>query len=282
MGDATARDVVEMLRRHYLPKGRPAGGVLAVEIEAPGGHRRADAIWAPLTISGGAGLVGHEIKVARSDVIAELSDPTKCEPWLRYCSQWYLTVSDPALVEGLDVPEAWGIMAPPSGRRRRSMTILRQAPLRKVEDGPGWRRIAAWDHWHMRDKIIEAQHSQRYLQQDVERLRKELRDARSGEWVRQDPDAAKIKSVLMKVRESTGMHTQPDMPFIFTEDLSVEEIARAILDAAATRKAAESVRRELDSLITLTDDPLARARKQLIAIQTQIGATSWPSPTSSP
>ena len=77
----TARDVVAMLQRHYLPEGRPAGGVLAIEIGAPDGTRRADAVWAPFTIAGGDGLIGHEIKVTRSDVLAELADPAKADPW---------------------------------------------------------------------------------------------------------------------------------------------------------------------------------------------------------
>lgn len=78
-----AGDLVAMLRRHYLPEGRPPGGIFAGEIESPDGRRRADALWAPWSIAGGAGIVGHEVKVSRSDVLTELADPMKAEPWAR-------------------------------------------------------------------------------------------------------------------------------------------------------------------------------------------------------
>src|SRR5690348_2999491 len=75
----TAKHMVEMLRRHYLPEGRPPAGVFAPEIGSPDGKRRADLIWMPTTIAGGTGLHGHEIKVSRSDLLTELDDPTKAD-----------------------------------------------------------------------------------------------------------------------------------------------------------------------------------------------------------
>lgn len=151
-----ASDVVAMLRRHYLPEGRAAGGIFAAEIESPDGRRRADAIWAPWSMTAGDELVGHEVKVARSDVLAELADPMKADPWLGYCSRWYLVLARPALVDGLDVPESWGIMAPPSGRRTRSMTVIRPAPkLKHGDTASGWRRIATWDHNRQAARLVE-------------------------------------------------------------------------------------------------------------------------------
>jgi hypothetical protein len=109
VGEAlSSTDVLTLLRRHYPPPGRPPAGILAEEVVGPDGRRRADAVWAPLVHSAGSELVGHEAKVTRSDVLTELADRTKCDPWMRYCDRWWLVVSDPGLVTGLDLPDAWG------------------------------------------------------------------------------------------------------------------------------------------------------------------------------
>lgn len=66
MTETTARDVLDMLRRHYLPEGKPPGGIFAPEIQSPDGGRRADLIWQGVTAGSGYRLIGHEIKVTRS------------------------------------------------------------------------------------------------------------------------------------------------------------------------------------------------------------------------
>lgn len=148
MSAHTSQTMTELLRQHYNPDGRALSHLFMPEIGAPNGRRRADLLVAPTSIAGAKAntLIGHEIKVSRSDVMAELADPTKADPWLRYCNRWYLVISDPALVDGLEVPELWGIMAPPSGRRTRSMTILRPAP-KLTPDGdlaPAVSRMSAY------------------------------------------------------------------------------------------------------------------------------------------
>ncbi|MFD4957130.1 hypothetical protein [Microbacterium sp. NPDC058389] len=130
----TAKDMIEMLRAHYIAPSKPAGGYFVPELTAPHSNRRADLIWLPLTSQERGRIIGHEVKVSRADIIQELADPTKADAWARYCSQWWLVVSDPDLLFGLAVPEHWGIMAPPSGRLRRSMTVVRPAPELRPED----------------------------------------------------------------------------------------------------------------------------------------------------
>lgn len=152
----TARDVMDMLRRHYLPETRPAGGIFAAEIAAPDGSRRADLIWQGCSAAGGHELVGHEVKVSRADVAVELADPTKSDPWQRYCDRWWLVIPDPALVEGLTLPHSWGVLTPPSGRRTRSMTIHTPAPaLKPANQAPALRTLAAWMH-HRHDETARA------------------------------------------------------------------------------------------------------------------------------
>lgn len=144
----TASDMIAMLRRHYLPEGKQPAGIFAPEIAAPASTRRADLIWQGVSTAAQGELIGHEVKVSRPDVLAELADPMKADAWMRYCDEWWLVVADPALVDGLEIPGLWGVMAPPSGRRTRSMTILRKAPrLKPVDRAPAYETIAKWLHW---------------------------------------------------------------------------------------------------------------------------------------
>lgn len=269
----TAHDVVDMLRRHYLPEGRPAGGVLAVEIGAPDGTRRADAIWAPFTIAGGDGLIGHEVKVTRSDVLAELADPTKADPWGQYCTQWWLTVSDPALVDGLEIPEAWGVMAPPSGRRTRSMTILRPAPKRKVGNtGPAWRRLMAWEHHRAATALAEARRTIEYRDQQIERLETQLRDRPLAAEGRAHPHAVRVANILRAV-DAAAYRQDGRLPagvWIGRDDVTDDDIVAALLDVATTRALTAKARRDLDELVRDAENltrPLAGLSKALAALE---------------
>lgn len=153
----TSKDMVRLLKNHYLPENVPPGGILATEIGSPDGKRFADALWQSMTRSGGMKLVGHEIKVSRADVMVELKDIAKAEPWMQYCDQWWLTVSDPAIVEGLDIPSSWGIMSPPSGRKRRSMTIIQDAPMLKpISKDAGLLRLLTWQSMQTAKTVQEA------------------------------------------------------------------------------------------------------------------------------
>lgn len=58
----------------------------------------------------GAGqIIGHEVKVSRSDWLRELADPTKAEVWARHCHAWYVVVPDAALVKREELG-SWGLM----------------------------------------------------------------------------------------------------------------------------------------------------------------------------
>jgi hypothetical protein len=170
-----ARALLAMLRRHYLPENVLPAWIFLPEIGAPDSNRRADLICQGLAGATGRRIVGHELKVSRADLLHELDDLSKPDPWLRYCDQWWLVVSDPALLKGLDLPERWGIMAPPSGRRTRSMTVIRDAPIVKIDDqGAAFRTIAAkvyWDAQGLRAQVKHAQDDSRYLREQIEKLR---------------------------------------------------------------------------------------------------------------
>lgn len=238
-----ARDVINLLRGHYNAPNRPIGWLFAPEIQAPNSTRRADLITAPLTRSGGSGLVGHEVKVSRSDVLAELADPTKHDDWAKYCDYWYLVVSDPALVDGLDIPEHWGIMSPPSGRRTRSMTLIRKAPRLSPIDGvDGWAKLARWKTFQAEDKISSAERDEAYLKRKVEGLEQQVKDLKiSGAGTHLSPYLKQGLALLELVSQRT--HDAE-----IWERAEPELIADAVVDAVATRRAAAVQRQSIDQL----------------------------------
>jgi hypothetical protein len=103
-------------------------------------------IWQGYAASSGHELIGHEIKVTRADLQADLAEPMKSDPWQRYCDRWYLVVPAMAICERLALPLTWGVLTPPSGRRR-SMTVSVAAPrLHPDEQAPALRTLATWLH----------------------------------------------------------------------------------------------------------------------------------------
>lgn len=266
--DVTSRDVVDMLRRHYFPEGRPAAGVLAVEIGAPDSQRRADAIWAPLTTSGGTGLAGHEIKVSRSDVVVELADPTKADAWAKYCTHWWLTISDPSLIDGLDIPDHWGVMAPPSGRRTRSMTIIKKAPTMKVSnDGPAWRRVFAWQAHKHESANWRTQQDKRMLEHDVERLRETIKDLRSQTPTKDDPTSKVVREIVANMRDLSAHNQQWRLS---AREIDVAAVALAAYELQQARELTKnlqsSVNRLIDQVDRLMQDPLKYIKQELQAL----------------
>lgn len=242
-----ADDVVRMLRRHYLPEGRPLGGLFAAEVGSPDGRRRADAVWAPLTTAGGTGLVGHEVKVSRADVLVELADPTKAEPWAQYCHRWWLVVADPALVDGLDVPEAWGIMAPPSGRRTRTMTVVRPAPALHLKDpAPALRRLLAWQTFGTSDELIRAQYRVQAADTECDRLSREVAELRATSGTPHGSPHTKRIARLVHDIETAARRA----PLYYADADAIDQaVVAAAVDHLATRRAAEDLRHQVRRMV---------------------------------
>lgn len=278
----TAADMVVMLRRHYLPDPRTPAGVFAPEIQTPDGSRRADLIWMPATIAGGAArggkrieLWGHEVKVTRQDVLVELADPTKAEAWAQYCTRWWLVVLHPSLIDGLDVPLAWGVLAPPSGRRTRSLTVVRDAPeLTPVNQAPALERLARWQLFKHRDEQFAATRERERAEQDATWLRRRLEDAEAGQ-LPPSPNARLVAAVVDAL-EKAG-HRRPWMA---SEAQHVEAIARAVVATEQTAALAERAREHIEMLVrqvqSLADPfrnalgPLGELVKQAKAIEREV------------
>lgn len=265
----TASDMIDLLRAHYLPENRPAGGLFAPEIASPNGKRRADLIWVPTTIAGSHAdcIVGHEVKVSRSDVIAELADPTKADPWARYCTRWWLVVSEPRLIEGLDIPAAWGVMAPPSGRRRRSMTILRQAPRLTPSDNlaPAVTRLSAYMVGRVESQVSELRRSRDWIESSRNDLERQVEDMRlNRDFGAQSPHAKRLNKILSEVSKRSRSEW-------WVRENTDEDVIEALVDVARLQGAVRGLRDQIDrSVSALGVDPFKAARERLQVIAADI------------
>lgn len=116
----TERDMLNMLNAKYthLREGAIADKWIRCE------HVRSSQDWGAKAIAdfvaidkwrSSQSLIGHEVKVSRSDWLREVKDFkkgqwSKSELVKKYCNQWYLVVSDPAIVKDGELPDDWGLM----------------------------------------------------------------------------------------------------------------------------------------------------------------------------
>jgi hypothetical protein len=99
--------------------------------------RTADLIVQDLWPSKGLEVIGHEVKVSRSDWLRELKDPAKAEVFRRYCHRWWLVVPDASIVRD-DLPDGWGLMAIQGSKLR----AVRPAPKLHPEPMPRTMQVA--------------------------------------------------------------------------------------------------------------------------------------------
>lgn len=138
-----AQEIMARLQRHYIKPGEEfPGGVFLPEtaIDDHGVTRRADALYIGFTSASGRRLIGHEVKVHRSDWLAELAQPEKSEAWVRECHAWYIVAPSTDVVPVEELPEGWGLMVP--GRSKTRMDIKVKAALH-AERTPSWKAMHA-------------------------------------------------------------------------------------------------------------------------------------------
>jgi hypothetical protein len=87
--------------------------------------RRADAVWLDITDPRRPQVEVHEIKVSRADLIAELRRPEKAAVWMQQAHRFWLTLPNRALLDGLVLPESWGVLVLPFGS---APIVVRPAP----------------------------------------------------------------------------------------------------------------------------------------------------------
>ncbi|AWN02662.1 hypothetical protein SEA_XAVIA_62 [Mycobacterium phage Xavia] len=140
MADLKTADLLALLKRHYIKPGAPLpGGIFLPEVGWNGvSGGGCDAIYVGFTSSSGRILVGHELKVSRSDWLNELNKPGKADAWADQCHQWWLVVNDPAIVHEGELPEGWGLMSP--GKSKTRMAVHVKA-VTKTDHTPSWHAV---------------------------------------------------------------------------------------------------------------------------------------------
>lgn len=75
-------------------------------------QRYADAVAMSLWPSRGINLHGFEMKVSRSDWLAELKNPKKAEAICQFCDFWWIVAADDKIVHTGELPPNWGLLLP--------------------------------------------------------------------------------------------------------------------------------------------------------------------------
>lgn len=277
-----ASALLQMLHRHHVPEGRTPAGLFATEVESPCGTRRADALWLPFRRSADYALHGFEVKVSRSDLIVELDDPAKAEPWLQYCRYWWLVVAHPNLVTGLDIPVEWGIMSPPSGRRTRTMTVLRSAPrLRPRNPAPGLGRLIGWQSFHDDLATEQLRRDRKKALEDAEYFKHRVEQLQAaGATARAPREAQMIGRIVDRVSSALaaeGIYSRLDR--------HEDAIVAAVINWAATVDLASTVARHTESLLRDIDHvvaPLRGVRADLDRIRRTAAAAAKAHPSADP
>ncbi|RUQ07027.1 hypothetical protein D8M34_06030 [Microbacterium sp. HSID17254] len=274
----SAREMIELLEAHYSPPpSKPPGGRLITEIQAPHSLRRADALYLPITTGDRGTIIGHEIKVSRSDVIAEVRDPHKADAWMRYCDRWWLVVSDASLIDGLDIPEKWGVMASPT--RGRFMTIVTKAPTLAPDRSilvDAWGTIFAKTGFADIAATAEAKRYKAQAEQFSEASREQNREiARLTAALGDDTGKSHYRSNRLTVAnilaelDRLGEYGD-DAPHAFrglTWTLDAEEVARGILAAAAVADERRPVTDDIVAAIERANNVAERLTQVLDEIQ---------------
>lgn len=204
---ATTVELLARLQRHYIDPTRDTpGGVFITEVGSNGSAAiatRCDALYIGFTTASQRILVGHELKVSRSDWLAEIGRKTgKADAWADQCHQWYVVVPDPAIVRDDELPDGWGLMTPGRGNR---MTVHTRATI-KTDRTPSWDAVrsifARYDT--LRAQALIAGDADR-MAKAHEKARKEAAQAFQRRLdAQRGPEAATVAKQIIALEEALG------------------------------------------------------------------------------
>lgn len=278
----TSSDLMEMLRASMNAPSRPSPGYLVGEIEAPDSLRRADALFLPLGHERRGQIHGYEFKISRADLRTELLDPMKADPWLRYCNTWTLFVSNAEIINGFEIPESWGIVAPPARPRSRALTVIRPAAkLTPIDQTRAFGKIIARLYYGgdgYTDERVKSMHErlESYEQQTIELARRATdaeRRLATADPSQRNPNRELIDEIVAGVARAWT----PDYRRTI-ERYTSERLIEMLSDVAALEglrdRLAEQAERDLQDLETVHQERgrrLQQARKTLEQTKRQKG-----------
>jgi hypothetical protein len=208
----TERDICAALHRRYNPpsNGRPGEGYVCIE-EArsgagfQGNNGQCDFLAINTWQSRGLTVIGHEIKVSRTDLLKELAQPEKAEQFGRFCHMWWLVMPS-ELYAKMDhqVPTAWGVLtASDKGR----LTEAQKPQRNRTPDAVpvwwwiGW--LAQIDRQHKRQLPSLVQEA---LRPERERMQAFMDNHMERRAAAQDEQTLERLRKLDAFEEATGLH----------------------------------------------------------------------------
>lgn len=269
--------LLALLQRHYIKPGlNMPGGVFLPEVGQNGGWgagSRCDAIYAGFTSSSGRILIGHELKVSRSDWLNELNKPGKADAWADECHEWWLVVNDPAIVRDGELPASWGLMSP--GRSKTRMTVhtlaVRKDPSTHRPSWDAVRSVLARQDT-LRAQAIEAAGNKARQETWAEVDRRVQDGIALGLQRAGTPDAAELADKLKRIETALGGQIDwgaEDRGHIRygTEWIGLSELT-LIADAV---RAAGSIDRALRELSNRYYTPIDNTKRVLADLERALG-----------
>lgn len=220
-------DVMAALRAKYVGKTEAewAGGFYLEECGINGTtarDTRCDALYAGFTAASGRTLIGHEVKVSRSDWLAELAKVGKADWWFDNTHQWYL-VAPTGVLRDEELPHGWGHMEVQGSR----LVIKTKAPVRDVT--PSWDALRSI---LSRAETLRAQSVQRArtdartdVQSEINELQNQLREAQVSGGQGQGELSDMIRWIVFQLQAQT--YQLPDRERVLAALTDLRELERA-------------------------------------------------------
>lgn len=232
-------ELAERLRRHYIkPSEALPGGIFVEEVGINGGGgTRADAVYVGFTTASGRVMVGHEIKVSKSDWRNEREHIGKADFWADACHQWYVVAPSTDIVPLEEVPSCWGLMVVDP------KTKVRLKVLQKPDPKPG--HIPPWSAVRSvmsRYDTLRAGAIAKGLSDIQREHQNKITEIMGQQTVhhqaRLDSEFTRLEALMQEIRRRGGYNARA----------TDEEIITACIDLAAVRERAEQVRHRAQSM----------------------------------
>ena len=238
-------ELLARLQRHYIKPGAPLpGGIFLPEVGWNGAAgNRCDALYVGFTSTSGRTLVGHELKISRSDWLHELGSLHKADAWADQCHEWWLVVSDPAIVAPGELPAGWGLMSP--GKSVTRMQMHHKPDRKPAGHQPSWnavRSILARQDTLRATAILNAQQRAR---EDLQKENQQRIEDEVARRMRAVPDAPRLVARMEAIEKALGRRIDTErVGRSYGQEFTLDDL-RVIGQAAAH---ARSLGNALDNL----------------------------------
>lgn len=249
--------LLERLRRHYLPPGPLPGGIFVDEVgtnDWNAGGRRCDALYVGFTGTSGRHLIGHELKTSRADWRAELAKPGKADLWADQCHAWYVVAPSREIVPVEELPADWGLLVV-NPRTTVRLDVVKRA-VTHGDRQPSWQVVRSvmsrYDTLRAQAIAGAGPAAEAKVAEELYRLRARERAARQGI---SDELTETVKAVAEGAR--TRLRTEGG-GYVAREDL-----VDTLVDLTRTRKAVQQLTGRAAEILRALDTLQAGMNPQL-------------------